>query len=152
MFQAMFKGEYPIRLLDYYGLITFLTDMKTFIATNLATKVDKTQAGDYNTPVYFNTTGVPTPCTALDLDTSGNAGSATKLETSRNISGVPFDGTSDITLAPTNVGLGNVDNTSDMDKPVSNATQNALMLLESDIDKVSYDNITYRMIDDIFNS
>lgn len=34
--------------------------------------------------------------------------------------------TGDVVLAPTDLGLGNVDNTSDADKPVSNATQDAL--------------------------
>lgn len=152
MFQALFSGAYPIRLLDYYGLIQLWSELQLYAAQKLSTKVDKTSAGDSDTPVYFNSAGIPTPCTSLDLNTSGNAGSATKLETSRNISGVPFDGTTDITITPSNIGLGNVNNTSDLDKPISNATQNALMLLESDIDKVSYDNITYRMIDDIFNS
>ena len=43
-------------------------------------------AGDANTPVYFTTSGVPAPCTSLDLNTTGSAaklsaadkGSATK--------------------------------------------------------------------------
>ena len=151
--QAIFRFDgYSIRLLDYEGLKRFRDNMKNYIREENDKKVDIVMAGDSDTPVYFNSAGIPTPCTALDLNTSGNAGSATKLETSRNISGVPFDGTTDITLTPSNIGLGNVNNTSDLDKPISNATQNALMLLESDIDKVSYDNITYRMIDDIFNS
>ena len=151
--QAIFRFDgYSIRLLDYEGLKRFRDNMKNYIREENDKKVDIVMAGDSDTPVYFNSAGIPTPCTALDLNTSGNAGSATKLETSRNISGVPFDGTTDITITPSNIGLGNVNNTSDLDKPISNATQNALMLLESDIDKVSYDNITYRMIDDIFNS
>jgi len=33
---------------------------------------------------------------------SGNAGSATRLQTARNINGVPFDGTQNITITPTN--------------------------------------------------
>lgn len=151
--QAIFRFDgYSIRLLDYEGLKRFRDNMKNYIREENDKKVDIIMAGDSDTPVYFNSAGIPTPCTSLDLNTSGNAGSATKLETSRNISGVPFDGTTDITITPLNIGLGNVNNTSDLDKPISNATQNALMLLESDIDKVSYDNITYRMIDDIFNS
>lgn len=151
MFQALFSGAYPIRLLDYYGLLQLWSNLQGYAAQKLSTKVDKTQAGDSDTPVYFNSAGIPTPCTALDLNTSGNAASATKLETARKINTVDFDGTTDITLTPSNIGLGNVDNTSDMDKPISTATQNALMVLETDIDKVSYDNITYRMIDDIFD-
>lgn len=41
-----------------------------------------------------------THCTfpALNQNTTGNAGTATKLQTARNINSVPFDGTADITL------------------------------------------------------
>lgn len=70
-----------------------------------ATSANKlnTNAGDSNTPVYF-ADGVPKACTSLDLNTSGNAASATKLQTNRRIgltgavitnSSVHFDGTSD---------------------------------------------------------
>ena len=150
--QAIFRFDgYSIRLLDYEGLKRFLNNMKTYIKEENDKKVDIIMAGDSDTPVYFNSAGIPTPCTSLDLDTSGNAGTATKLETSRTINGVPFDGTTDIALAPSNIGLGNVNNTSDMDKPISTATQNALMVLEDDITGITYDNITYHMIDDIFN-
>lgn len=38
-------------------------------------------AGDSNTPVYFKD-GIPVACTSLDLNTSGNAASATKLTSS----------------------------------------------------------------------
>ena len=46
---------------------------------------------------------------------SGNAGTATKLETARTINGVAFDGSVNIVILP------NVDNTSDINKPVSTA-------------------------------
>ena len=83
---------------------------------------------------------------------TGNAGSATILQTARTINGISFDGSSDITIplvpdpyGPTtvesvagksgvvtldknDVGLSNVDDTSDADKPVSTATQTALNL------------------------
>lgn len=39
-----------------------------------------------------------------DIDISGNAGTATKLQTPVNINGVEFDGSSDITLTPSDVG------------------------------------------------
>lgn len=65
-------------------------------------------AGDANTPVYFDG-GVPVKCTSLDLDTSGNAATATKLKTARTISisdadgtntatGTSFDGNANITV------------------------------------------------------
>ena len=45
-----------------------------------ATSANKlnTNAGDVNTPVYF-TNGIPVPCTSLDLNTSGNAATATNV-------------------------------------------------------------------------
>ena len=46
-----------------------------------AVKLDTTTAGDSNTPVYFSG-GKPVACTSLDLDTSGNAATATKLKNS----------------------------------------------------------------------
>ena len=46
-----------------------------------AVKLDTTTAGDSNTPVYFSE-GKPVPCTSLDLNTSGNAATATALTTS----------------------------------------------------------------------
>lgn len=65
---------------------------------------------------------------ATKLDATANAVSATKLVTARNINGVAFDGTANITLTFTksDVGLGNVDNTSDANKPISTATATAL--------------------------
>ncbi|MBE3610487.1 hypothetical protein [Campylobacter californiensis] len=65
---------------------------------------------------------------ALDtkLDKNANAVSASKLETPRSISGIEFDGTKDITLKKENIGLNEVDNTSDLDKPISKAMQEEL--------------------------
>lgn len=51
---------------------------------------------------------------------------AGKLKTPVNIAGVAFDGSASIDLTKANVGLANVDNTSDLDKPISTATQGAL--------------------------
>jgi len=86
---------------------------------------------------------------------NGNAGTASALQTGRTINGVSFDGTANITVADatkeptvtagntgqyyrgdkswqtldkTAVGLANVDNTTDLNKPVSTATQTALNL------------------------
>lgn len=47
------------------------------------------------------TTHAPTPTSV-----SGNAGTATKLETARTINGVPFDGTTNITIKDTAAGWG----------------------------------------------
>lgn len=51
------------------------------------------------------------------------------VPTTRKINGYTLD--KDINLTKADVGLGNVDNTSDLDKPVSNATQQALDDLEA---------------------
>ena len=86
---------------------------------------------------------------------TGNAGTATTLQTARTINGVSFDGSANITVADATkepiitagttaqywrgdkswqtlnkaaVGLSSVDDTSDLSKPVSTATQNALDL------------------------
>lgn len=86
-------------------------------------------------------------------DTDKNVLSATKLSTARKINGVNFDGTTDITIADntkepiviagtisqyyrgdktfqtldkSTIGLSNCDNTSDVNKPISTATQTAL--------------------------
>lgn len=62
--------------------------------TGNAASADKltVNGGDSNTPVYF-TAGVPTPCTGLDLDTSGNAATATKWKNARNFYVSDSDGT-----------------------------------------------------------
>lgn len=41
---------------------------------------------------------------------TGNAGTATKLQTARTIGGVSFDGSANVNLVPSNIGLGNVTN------------------------------------------
>ena len=80
--------------------------------------------GDANTPVYFSN-GVPVAVTGLDLDTTGNAASATQLETSRNIAisgdatgSSSFNGTADANIAIT---LNNIV-TAGTRGPSSNAT------------------------------
>jgi len=55
------------------------------------------------------------------ISITGNAATATKLAAARTINGIAFDGTANITLAKSDIGLGNVDNTSDVSKPVSTA-------------------------------
>ena len=70
------------------GTFKLPTTIKANITGNLsgtAAKADALTAngGDSNTPVYF-AAGVPTPCTGLDLDTSGNAATATKWKDARD--------------------------------------------------------------------
>jgi uncharacterized protein (TIGR02145 family) len=74
------------------------------IQTDLAGKVDKVDGKDLSTNDY--TTAEKTKLAAItgtntgDQTTiTGNAGTATKLATARNINGVAFDGSADITIA-----------------------------------------------------
>ena len=66
----------------FYIDIATGSDLTKRVCLN-ANSADKltTNAGDSNTPVYFKN-GIPVACTFLDLDTSGNAASATKLTSS----------------------------------------------------------------------
>ena len=56
-----------------------------------AVKLDTESAGDANTPVYFSG-GKPVACTSLDLNTSGNAGTATTWATARIVNGMSING------------------------------------------------------------
>lgn len=88
-------------------------------AGGAATSANKlnTNAGDSNTPVYFSS-GVPVACTSLDLNTTGssasctgNAATATKLQTARTIglstgvtgTATSFNGTGNVTIPVTSV-------------------------------------------------
>ena len=128
---------------DAKGLVTAGVDATT---ADIADSSDRRYCTDAEKTVIGNTSGTNT---GDQSSVSGNAGTATKLLTARNINGVAFDGTADITVAdstkvPTtrqvnghalsadvtvtksDVGLGNCDNTSDAAKPISTATQTAL--------------------------
>ncbi len=73
------------------------------VNTSLATKVDKVNGKDLSTNDY--TTAEKTKLSAItgtntgdQTNITGNAATATKLATARNINGVAFDGSDDITL------------------------------------------------------
>jgi hypothetical protein len=76
--------------------------------------------------------GVLAKIIALNIDAAGNvtgnASTATKLATARTINGIAFDGTANIALSKGDVGLGNVDNVSDANKPVSGPQATAIGL------------------------
>lgn len=67
---------------------------------------------------YTDLTGLPTDNPALASALSAKAATVT------TINGYPLS--ANVTLAKADVGLGNVDNTSDVNKPISTATQTAL--------------------------
>lgn len=64
--------------------------------------------------------------TVANLKAMFDSTGVAKLKTARTIAGVSFDGTSNISLTKANVGLDQVDNTSDDDKPVSSAMSTEL--------------------------
>ena len=101
--------------------------------------------------VWFNVAGVWTYSGNLMTDaekiklanTSGtNTGDETtsSIQTKRplkTIEGQSLEGSGNIDLTKNDIGLGNVDNTSDLDKPISTATQNALNLKENVANKAT---------------
>ena len=95
------------------------TSVPGFLPAADKVKIDAitgSNTGDETTATIKSKLGIATLSGANTGDqtsVSGNAGTATKLETARTINGVAFDGSADITILP------NVNNTSDMNKPVS---------------------------------
>ena len=76
----------------------------------------------------YSPTNKPTAADIGALAATGTAVAATKLATARTIAGKSFDGTANISITAADVGLSNVDNTSDINKPISTAQQSALNL------------------------
>lgn len=97
------------------------TTVAGFLGASDKTKIDAitgTNTGDETQATIKSKLGITTLSGANTGDqtsVSGNAGTATKLETARTINGVAFDGSANIVILP------NVDNTSDINKPVSTA-------------------------------
>ena len=73
-------------------------------SANSAVKLDTATAGDSNTPVYFSG-GKPVACTSLDLSTSGNAASATKVNNKLTVGSKTFDGSAAVTISASDLGL-----------------------------------------------
>jgi hypothetical protein len=108
------------------------TSAAGFMSAADKTKIDATSGsntGDETAATIKSKLGITTLSgsnTGDQTSITGNAGTATKLATARTINAIPFDGTANISLAKGDIGLGNVDNTSDAAKPVSTAQQTAL--------------------------
>ena len=77
---------------DANGLVTAGADATT---ADIADSTDKRYCTDAQKTVIGNTSGTNT---GDQTSVTGNAGTATKLATARNINGVPFDGTADVTI------------------------------------------------------
>jgi hypothetical protein len=73
------------------------------VTTSLATKVDKVtgkelSTNDYTTAEKTKLAAITGTNTGDQVNITGNAGTATKLQTARTINGIAFDGSADITL------------------------------------------------------
>ena len=73
------------------------------VTTSLATKVDKVtgkelSTNDFTTAEKTKLAAITGTNTGDQVNITGNAGTATKLQTSRTINGIAFDGSADITL------------------------------------------------------
>lgn len=73
-------------------------------SANSAVKLDTATAGDSNTPVYFSG-GKPVACTSLDLNTSGNAATASKVNNKLTVGSKSYDGSAAVTIAASDLGL-----------------------------------------------
>lgn len=67
--------------------------------TGIVSKIGTATKGSATLPIYLNA-GTPTACsTTLGVSITGNAATATKLQTARTINGTSFDGTTNIVTA-----------------------------------------------------
>jgi len=112
---------------DAKGLVTAGADATT---ADIADSVDKRYVTDAQATVIGNTSGTNTGDNATNSQYSGLAASKQDTLVSgtniKTLEGQSLLGSGNIDLAKGDVGLGNVDNTSDANKPVSTATQTAL--------------------------
>jgi hypothetical protein len=112
---------------DQKGLVTAGADATT---ADIADSTNKRYVTDAQLVVVGNTSGTNTGDNATNSQYSGLAASKQDTLVSgtniKTIEGQSLLGSGNIDLAKGDVGLGNVDNTSDANKPVSTATQTAL--------------------------
>jgi hypothetical protein len=112
---------------DAKGLVTSGADATT---ADIADSVDKRYVTDAQLTVIGNTSGTNSGDNATNSQYSGLAASKQDTLVSgtniKTLEGQSLLGSGNIDLVKGDVGLGNVDNTSDANKPVSTATQTAL--------------------------
>jgi hypothetical protein len=112
---------------DAKGLVTAGSDATT---ADIADSTDKRYVTDAQLTVIGNTSGTNTGDNATNSQYSGLAASKQDTLVSgtniKTLEGQSLLGSGNIDLSKSDVGLGNVDNTSDANKPVSTATQTAL--------------------------
>jgi hypothetical protein len=112
---------------DAKGLVTGGADATT---ADISDSVDKRYVSDSQLTVIGNTSGTNTGDNATNSQYSGLAASKQDTLVSgtniKTLEGQSLLGSGNIDLVKGDVGLGNVDNTSDANKPVSTAQQTAL--------------------------
>jgi hypothetical protein len=112
---------------DAKGLVTAGADATT---ADIADSSNKRYVTDAQLTVIGNTSGTNSGDNATNSQYSGLAGSKQDTLVSgtniKTLEGQSLLGSGNIDLSKSDVGLGNVDNTSDANKPVSTATQTAL--------------------------
>ena len=112
---------------DAKGLVTAGADATT---ADIADSTDKRYVTDAQLTVIGNTSGTNSGDNATNSQYSGLAASKQDTLVSgtniKTLEGQSLLGSGNIDLSKSDVGLGNVDNTSDANKPVSTATQTAL--------------------------
>jgi hypothetical protein len=112
---------------DAKGLVTAGADATT---SDIADSTDKRYVTDAQLTVIGNTSGTNSGDNATNSQYSGLAASKQDTLVSgtniKTLEGQSLLGSGNIDLSKSDVGLGNVDNTSDANKPVSTATQTAL--------------------------
>jgi nitrogen fixation protein len=112
---------------DAKGLVTAGADATT---ADIADSTNKRYVTDAQATVIGNTSGTNTGDNAVNSLYSGLAASKQDTLVSgtniKTIEGQSLLGSGNIDLSKSDVGLGNVDNTTDLNKPISTATQTAL--------------------------
>jgi hypothetical protein len=118
-----FAGGTGVTVTESGGTITIASTGTVSNADTLTNARDITLDGAVSGTVSFdgsqNVTITTTVADSITANTSGNAATATALETARNIGGVSFDGSADITLPGVNA-------TGDQDTSGNAATATAL--------------------------
>jgi len=121
-----YRGDKTFQTLDKSAVgLGNVPNLDTSTTTNITDSVNKRFVSDANLTTIGNQSGVNT-----GDETTASIQAKRPLKT---ISGNSLEGTGNVALTKSDVGLGNVDNTSDADKPISTATQTALNAKEPTI-------------------
>lgn len=134
------EGQVSIYNVNYYSNIQSLEPSNQDLAV---IKIGNGVKGDYAGDIYIYDNGQWIPI----YSQFDSAELQNKVDKTTTVNGHPL--TSDINLTKQDVGLGNVDNTSDLDKPISNAAQQQLDLKADQSDLNSLEGRVSQAEDDI---